>query len=93
MCTVNTEYHQLTGHLGPVKTAGFGVPKKSSLLVTKVRKPKSVLIAELVKVIDWRQSELELDMVPSGLTQNLGWYPHCPAHGGGLSQHPWLTAH
>ena len=75
MCTVNTElmYHQLTGHLGPVKTAGFGVPKKSSLLVTKVRKPKTGVIARFVKVIGWRQSELELDMVLSGLTQNLGW--------------------
>ena len=66
-------YHQLTGHLGPVMTAGFGVPKKSAFPVTKVRKPKSVLIAEPVKVILWRQSELELDVVPSGLTQNLGW--------------------
>ena len=73
MCTVNTEYHQLTGHLGPVKTAGFGVPKKSSLPVTKSRKPEGVLAAEFVKVIVWRQSELELDVVPSGLTQNLGW--------------------
>ena len=74
MCTVNTEYHQLTGHLGPVKTAGFGVPKKSSLPVTNVRKPpEGALKAKFVKVIVWRQSELELDVVPSGLTQNLGW--------------------
>ena len=73
MCTVNTEYHQLTGHLDPVKTAGFGDPKKSALPVTKVRKPKRVLVAEFVEVIVWRQSELELDMVPSGLIQNLGW--------------------
>ena len=75
MCTVNTElmYHQLTGHLGPVKTAGFGVSKKSSLPVTKVRNPGGAFIATFVKVIGRRQSELELDMVPSGLTQNLGW--------------------
>ena len=73
MCTVNTEYHQLTGHLGPVKTAGFGVPKKSALPVTNVRKPEGAFIAMFVIVIGWRQSELELDMVPSGLTQNLGW--------------------
>ena len=66
-------YHQLTGHLRPVKKAGFGDPKKSSLPVTKSRKPKDVLAATFVKVIGWRQSELELDMVPSGLTQNLGW--------------------
>ena len=64
-------YHQLTGHLGPVKTAGFGVPKKSSLPVTKVR--KSAFSPKFVKVILWMQSELELDVVPSGLTQNLGW--------------------
>ena len=65
--------HQLTGHLGPVKTAGFGVPKKSSLPVTKVKKSLGALIAVAVPVIVWRQSELELDVVPSGLTQNLGW--------------------
>ena len=75
MCTVNTElmYHQLTGHLGPVKTAGFGFPKKSSLPVTKSRNPEGAFIAWFVKFIGWRQSELELDVVPSGLTQNLGW--------------------
>ena len=66
-------YHQLTGHLGPVKLVGFGDPKKSTLPVTKVRKPLAVLIAVAVPVIGWRQSELELDTVPSGLTQNLGW--------------------
>ena len=64
-------YHQLTGHLGPVKTAGFGVLKKSSLPITKVR--KSATTAVFVPVIGWRQSELELDMMLSGLTQNLGW--------------------
>ena len=53
--------------------AGFGVPKKSSSLITKVRKSLGVLIAVAVPVIGWRQSELELDTVPSGLTQNLGW--------------------
>ena len=70
---MNTElmYHQLTGHLGSVKTAGFGDPKKSSFPITKVR--KSALVPTFVKVIVWRQSELELDVVPSGLTQNLGW--------------------
>ena len=76
MCTVNTElmYHQLTGHLGPVMTAGFTVPKKSALPVTKVRKPpEAAFTAWFVKVICWRQSELELDVVLSGLTQNLGW--------------------
>ena len=73
MCTVNTEYHQLTGHLGPVKTAGFGVPKKSSLPISNSRKPEGASTAMFVKVIGWRQSELELDAVPSGLTQNLGW--------------------
>ena len=65
--------HQLTGHLGPVKTAGFRMPKKSSLPITNVRKSGSLLIAVAVPVIGWRQSELELDVVPSGLTQNLGW--------------------
>ena len=70
MCTVNTEYHQLTGHLGPVKTAGFGVPKKSSLPVTKVRKPEGAFTPTFVF---WRQAEPELGSVPSGLTQNLGW--------------------
>ena len=66
-------YHQLTGHLGPVKTAGFGVRKKPSFPITKVRKSLGVLAPPFVPVIVWRQSELELDMVPSGLTQNLGW--------------------
>ena len=66
-------YHQLTGHLGPVKTAGFGVPKKSSLPVTKVRNSLLIPTPVTVKVIAWRQSELELDVVPSGLTQKLGW--------------------
>ena len=66
-------YHQLTGHLGPVKTAGFGVPKKSSLPIKKVRKPVGAFAAWFVPVIVWRQSELELDVLPSGLTQNLGW--------------------
>ena len=66
-------YHQLTGHLGPVKLAGFGDPKKSSLPIKKVRKSGSLLVAVAVPVIGWRQSELELDTVPSGLTQNLGW--------------------
>ena len=64
-------YHQLTGHLGPVKLVGFGVSKKSSLPISKAR--KSALAAVFAKVIGWRQSELELDVVPSGLTQNLGW--------------------
>ena len=64
-------YHQLTGHLGPVKLVGFGDPKKSTLPITKVR--KSALVPTFVPVIVWRQSELELDVVPSGLTQNLGW--------------------
>ena len=72
MCIVNTKliYHQLTGHLGPVKTAAFGVPKKLS---SKVRKSFGVLEPKFVPVILWRQSELELDVVLSGLTQNLGW--------------------
>ena len=73
MCTVKLMYHQLTGHLGPVKTAGFGDPKKSSLPITKVRKSLGALVATFVPVIGWRQSELELDVVPSGLTQKLGW--------------------
>ena len=73
MCTVKLMYHQLTGHLDPVKTAGFGVPKKLTLPISKVRKPRGASIAMFAKVIVWRQSELELDVVPSGLTQNLGW--------------------
>ena len=73
MCTVKLMYHQLTGHLGPVKTAGFGVLKKSSLPITNARKSLGTLAAVAVPVIGWRQSELELDVVPSGLTQNLGW--------------------
>ena len=73
MRTVKLMYRQLTSHLGPVKTAGFGVPKKSSLPATKVRNSLLILTPVTVKVIAWRQSELELDVVPSGLTQNLGW--------------------
>ena len=73
MCTVNTKliYHQLTGHLGPVKTAGFGNPRKVLLPVSKIR--LSAFLPKFVPVILWRQSKLELDVVPSGLTQNLGW--------------------
>ena len=61
-------YHQLTSHLGPVKTDGFGNPR---IVVPKII--WSLFLLKFVPVIVWRQSELELDIVLSGLTQNLGW--------------------
>ena len=69
MCIVSM-YLQLTGHRGPVKTVGFGELKKELLASKKRWSPPKIVF---VKVILWRQSELELDIVPSGLTQNLGW--------------------
>ena len=66
-CILCTVIHtQLTGHLRPVKTAGFGVPKKV------VPKAKSPLFSAKPPLL-LRQSEVELDSVPSGLTQNQGW--------------------
>ena len=71
-CILCTLIHtQLTGHLRPVKTAGFGVPMKAALPGPKVK--SSSFIGKPVKVTLLRQSEVELDSVPSGLTQNLGW--------------------
>ena len=61
---------QLTSHLDPVKIAGFDELKKELLASKKRKSPPKILF---VRFILWRQSKLELDMVPSGLTQNLGW--------------------
>jgi len=54
-----------------VKTAGFGVPMKAALPVPKVK--SSTFTAKPVMVTLPRQSEVELDSVPSGLTQKQGW--------------------
>ena len=67
-CILCTVIHtQLTGHLRPVKTAGFGMSMKAALPVPKDKSSSFTALPAPITLL--RQSEVELDSVPSGLTQ------------------------